>query len=306
MNAGAEYDTKTMEIEPEEGYEVRSRFGLARCGTAAGDRLVRLADVVRWLMASPRELPFIDAVEAICSRIDETTIQAVYRISSERYAVAAAKDSPWHKFFDSDEEQSWTFQKRCAANCVRDMRGDWCGDKHWMAKVLNDPEYAPNEYDPFSESLFDYWERKGGRDSGPSAGSYAIRFAMAHELWGWGRSVEAVALPDAAPAVPAIKAWDVTDWPSLVKYRLQFAHLIEQKRYQELPGWLPEHVVLLAGQLQQECAAGRKRGALGRLAKELSYVRGQRVSELLKDAGYDVNTGEKPKPKAKYWDTGTG
>lgn len=153
MGAGTEHDTGSVEIEPEEGYEVRSQFGLARCGPAAGDRLVRLADVVRWYMASPRELPFINALDEVCGRINEATIEHVFRVNGQGYAKAAAYESKWH-YFDSAKEPGWNYQKQCAEYCVRDMRNGWCGDKHWMAKVLNDPEYAPNEYDPFSESRF--------------------------------------------------------------------------------------------------------------------------------------------------------
>lgn len=187
---------------------------------------------------------------------------------------------------DPDADRDWFLQRVKAANLNRN------------ARVKADPDASPRAA-PASmlseerQAMMRVLER------------LAVPISIAFTLWGWGRAAAVVTLPNAAAdtqVAPTIEAQDVSDWPSLVQYRLQFAHLIKQKRYQELPGWLPEHVALLAGQLQQECAAGRKRGALGRLAKELGYVRGQRVSELLKDAGYDVNTGEKPKPKATHWD----
>lgn len=100
-----------------------------------------------------------------------------------------------------------------------------------------------------------------------------------------------------APATPAIAAQDVTDWPSLVRYRRQFA---DNKVFQRRPEWLPAHVALLAGQLQQECSAGHGRGALGRLAQELGAVRST-VGELLKKHDYSTTTGEKQQPPATAW-----
>ena len=97
----------------------------------------------------------------------------------------------------------------------------------------------------------------------------AVPVSVAHELWGWGRAV-AVAQSDAvADTAAAIEVQDVTDWHSLVRYRLQFASLAAQKR----PVWLPGHVEILAARLQEEHQAGRGRGALGRLAGELRAVR---------------------------------
>jgi hypothetical protein len=93
----------------------------------------------------------------------------------------------------------------------------------------------------------------------------------------------------AAPAAAAmIVAQDVTDWPSLVRYRQQFANLEPQKR----PAWLASHVALLARQLQQAHAEGQQRGALGLLAKNLSGVTRQSLSDLLRRHGYSTTTGQ--------------
>lgn len=299
MDAGALPGSDEVNIEPEEGYDTHSRFGLARCGPAANDCLVRLADVLRWLMAKPRDLPFASALEEVCTRIDEASIAHVYQVNAMDYAKAVAVDSPWNRFFDHDEEQDWTYEKRSALNCVRRMRGEWLGDKYWMAKVLNDSEHAPHEYDPFTESLFDYWERKG---SG-GAGAYAIRITAANALWGWGKvaqtDVEALGHVGSAPAA-AITEADVTDWPSLVQYRLVSARLVGSE-IQKRPAWSPEHTAILAAKLNQECQAGRGRGAVERLAKELGTSRqalvgsqkpGGKPGPLVR-YGYSVTTGLK-------------
>lgn len=96
----------------------------------------------------------------------------------------------------------------------------------------------------------------------------------------------------AAPRV-ALAAEDATDWHSLVRYRLQFSHLEAQRR----PAWLAVHVELLAHRLQQECAQGQGRGALGRIAKELCTTR-QALDGVLKRYGYSPTTGQKTPEQA--------
>lgn len=131
----------------------------------------------------------------------------------------------------------------------------------------------------------------------------AVPIPIAFTLWGWGRAAAPVALPgavagaQAAPAAAAvIEVQDVTDWPSLVLYRLQFASVAAQKR----PVWLPGHVAILAARLHEEHQAGRGRGALGRLAGELGSVRST-VGELLKKHDFNQATGEKLQAPATPW-----
>ena len=83
-----------------------------------------------------------------------------------------------------------------------------------------------------------------------------------------------------APETPAIKKGDVTDWPSLVRYRQQFVKLDAQKR----PGWPVEHIAILGAALKAEKASHSK-GATKRVASELG-IRGQRVTELLEREDY--------------------
>ena len=81
----------------------------------------------------------------------------------------------------------------------------------------------------------------------------AVPVSVAYELWGWGRAVAAVQSDVVADTAPAIEVQDVIDWPSLVRYRLQFASVAAQKR----PVWLPGHVEILAARLHEEHQAGQ-------------------------------------------------
>ncbi len=56
-------------IEPPEGsnWQPHSPHGLQRFKEGPGGNVVRLADVVRWLM-SARHLPLLEAVDRVCSQ----------------------------------------------------------------------------------------------------------------------------------------------------------------------------------------------------------------------------------------------
>lgn len=95
------------------------------------------------------------------------------------------------------------------------------------------------------------------------------------------------AVTSTAP-MPALKAPEAIDWPSLVRYRLQFVETAVQAR----PAWLSSHVGVLATRLCRECESGQGRGALGRLAEEIGISR-QAAAELLKKHRYEAATGYK-------------
>lgn len=319
-------------VEPEDGYDVHSPHGLLSYGSGLSSRLLRLVDVFEWMRC--KELPRKKVLDAIFSplvQLDEADggyrRQELYVVNGEDYAhPLSLGDRLNPKARAVWDELEFAYQHTYSMGVVRQVAEKWeeswpgyVGDpgpfyrdgwvQHCKAmKILAQSNYGPKGWEEEYRSRYYLTQEEWiSRCKGyvRLLSRLAVPLSLAHELWGWGHAAVAVAQLDAAadaPAAPAIGALDVTDWPSLVRYRQQFAQLIEQERYQELPGWLPEHVALLAGQLQQECAAGRKRGALGRLAKELGYVRGQRVSELLKKHGYSAVTGETVQASANPFD----
>lgn len=100
------------------------------------------------------------------------------------------------------------------------------------------------------------------------------------KAWFKSQGVALATESSSAPETPAIKKGDVTDWPSLVRYRQQFVKLDAQKR----PGWPVEHIVILGAALKAE-KASRSTGATKRVASELG-TSDQRVTELLKRKDY--------------------
>lgn len=281
MSANNEHDT-APQIEPEDGYDEHWPHGLLRCGSAPSDRLVRLADIVRWLRRNRPE-PFNTAVDEVCNAIDGDSIMHVYFVQKEDWARPVAEPTAWSEYFDDAEERDLPWPQRAARQCVKSLRGTWQGDPMWLAKAVNDPDYAPHEYDPFTEIPFEYSERKGN-----GAAAYAIRIAKAHALWGWGAAAQAEQQADAVVSLTApatvITADDVKDWPRLVQYRHQINGL---PKGQIRPAWPQEHIDILAAWVCEDLKQNGQ-GAAGRVAAELGMHR-SRIAPVLKAGGYLPN-----------------
>lgn len=285
---GTQIDQAEPQIEPVEGYNVRWQHGLLRSGPAPADRLVRLADVVRWLMHA-RELPFAAAVDEVCARIDGDSIMHMYTVDETGYARPMWEASAFDRFALSDEQLQGGMVGR-AAHYVESMRASWLMTAWGLARLVNAPG-APVEYDSGLETPFEFLDR-----SATIPAICAIRIAKAHALWGWGTVAQAGQLVGAvvsvaAPAVALVEG-DVSDWPSLVQYRRQFAGLDAQKR----PDW-KTHAAIVAARVASEYAQGRGEGAIGRLADEIGITRAG-LGGVLKRYGYSP-AGQKP---ATAWD----
>lgn len=193
------------EIEPEPGYTVHiGGYWLRRDGTPAG-RLVRLADLVRWLMAT-RELPLTAAVDAVCTSLEGARPPMLYRLELDDYAARYDKMTEWHRFAFPENEQEQI--QKMAAHVVlarlaaRNMRATWAMKRDALEKLVNTPG-EDAEYSSADGSAFDFDQRCGNLSLLPEL---CVDFPAAHALWGWGIETAAVhALP--------------TDWPSLVQYR---------------------------------------------------------------------------------------
>lgn len=287
-----------MSVTPEPGWVLHTPYGTARCGDGPDDYLVRLADVVRWFQ-NKRGLPLAVAVGRVVEGITVDSFQQMFFLDEHGWARPMWEPSPWDKYSMTPEEKALPYLEGRVLHCIQGLRNAWLMPAWQAEKFFNAgrPAGEPPAYDKERENVFEFLDRLGGSDA-----ISAVRMRIAHELWGWGRTVAAVpaavALQDMAAATPpasAIEAQDVTDWPSLVRYRLQFASLAAQKRQE----WLPGHVEILAARLHEEHQA-RGRGALDRLAGELGLARST-VGELLKKRGFDQATGEKQQVTATAW-----
>ena len=309
MSAGAGADIGSQEIKPEDDYKVHGPYGLLRRGPAASDCLLSLVDVFEWMRQKglPRK-SVVDAVLAPLVQWDEADRdrrQELYVVNGNDYANPLSLGdrlnpkaiAVWEQLnFSSQDtysmgtvreiadlwDSSWPGYVEQADQFYQDGWVQYCKQMKLLAQSNHGPKGWEEEYrSRYHLSLGEWKERC--TSSVRLLSLLAVPLQVAHELWGWGRVATTEALLDAAASpssAPAIEAQDVSDWPSLVQYRSQFINLPAQKR----PEWPREHVALLAGQLNEERLAGRGRGALERLAKELGYSRGVRVSQLIEKA----------------------
>lgn len=86
------------EIEPPSDWRPKTKFGTLRCDDGLHGRLVRLADVVRWLMRE-REMPRIEAARMV---MDGMTVDSIgnwiHLLSPGTYAEVLSAESGFIRF----------------------------------------------------------------------------------------------------------------------------------------------------------------------------------------------------------------
>lgn len=126
-------------IEPPDGWLVGSPYGHLRCDNTPAGRLVRLADVVRWLIGSPKELPRSAAVEAVCNALTPEVYGHLYQLKNGGYAEPVAADSMW--WFQTDAAHHQGIEKKAQDQRQKQFEADRKGD--WHSEFTNTrPSYA--------------------------------------------------------------------------------------------------------------------------------------------------------------------
>lgn len=267
------------QIEPPEGsnWQPHSPHGLQRFKDGPGGNVVRLADVVRWLM-SAHHLPLLDAVDRVCSQLEGDSPPLVYLLDANSWARAQDEFSDWAVFY-FDEYSGLADLSPPIAHAKaagRSLRASWLIEPHVLARMVNEPgrraEYNSDKQTPFE------WSESGKRGS-----AWAVPFAVAHALWGWG-TVNAGAMGKAAgPA--GLGADDVTDYATLCQFMQQH----KGKKGHERPLWCAEWVAWA----RAEVKARGGRGARAAVAGELG-MSSQALAQVF---------GRHPEPKAGPFDT---
>lgn len=242
-------------IDPPEGsgWTVRGPHGLHRFKEGPDGRVVRLADVVRWLV-SVRELPLAIAVGRVCDALEGDAPPLVYRIDANGWAVPGDSTSEWFKFLSGKpgEPDIASMAPRAAHAwlAARDMRATLLMAPHDLARCVNGNGPGEIEYDSKVESPIEFSERRGG-----CGVIEAVDFATAHALWGWGTVAAPATLADTVPAAPpaALGPDDVKDIETLASYYLQFKDLPPQQR----PQWLHRHVAIARAAVEAHGRGGK-------------------------------------------------
>lgn len=300
-----------LKVMPPEDWDVQSPFGVLKTNTGqSGQCLVRLEDVHAHLMrrdgmASANAAAHVfaafmsDAGSSIGMQHGAAKVRACLHVVDQADYAATITSLAGRMFIDRMATLPYLQHHRLERGTVEAA--------FYALSVIAGEVWAPHAKDvQLVERVQGYFPE----DVLPAlvvlremVGRLAVPFAVAYELWGWGSVAAAVALPDVLPSAtvaPVIEVQDVTDWPSLVRYRQQFVHFTGAKEVQKRAVWVDEHVAQLAARLNEEYLAGRWRGALGRLAGELGIARST-AGELLKKRGFNQATGEKQQAPATPW-----
>ncbi len=252
-------------IEPPKGsgWQLHSPYGAQRFKDGPDGRLVRLADVVRWL-TQDRETSFANAVRAVCAPLEGDAPPLLYRLDPVEDAAPESDASPWLKFLTGyDDLHTLPPRLANARAAARDVKAAWLMMPRELSRLVNDPSY-PAQYDETKESPFEFSERPD-RTGGPK--DLAVPFAVAHALWGWG-SVKAD--ENEAPASP----FPLANWPALVAYRKANAG----------SDWgLGDQVAVGKTELLRRVEEGKtKSAALEEMAREVGLGSRQAMSGVLK------------------------
>lgn len=252
-------------------------------------RAVRLGELIAWVVKRDDCVP-VEAADRVFLALGGPVPCDVYNDAKNGgYATRFPFDSEWFATNNGAKTGQWPKGRRilspgieggaAPASAPSSLGYGWDGFSKWLVGMLRG-------------------ELGAGRKPQDALPWCVVLQSDARSRLGWCAAAAAPPAADgiAAPAAP-ITVDDVTDWPDLVQYRLQFVDVVAPKR----PEWLPEHVAILAARLHEEHKAGRGKGALGRLAKELDTTRQALIGSQKKDGkpgplvryGYDVATGLK-------------
>ena len=236
------------DITADAEWKLHSRWGAHRFNDTPAGQLVRLADVVRWLMRA-HELPFAAALERVCAELEGDAPPLLYGLSATGWAEAMDKPCAWFKFLPGLEGLADLPPQTAHARAVaRNMKSKWLQNPYELARLVNEPGH-PVVYREDEETPFEFYER---RSEAGGAITAAVPFAVAHALWGWGE----------APAPTALDPYTLGTFDNLVKYRKQ-------------PGaksWgVGEQLAILAGEVER-LGGSRTAGAVKAVAHALEIT----------------------------------
>lgn len=259
------------EVIPHDGWQLNCQtWGYMGIDATQAGRLVRLADVVRWIQ-SARSLPRGEAVDLLCEAITPEAMASMFKLRSTEYAQPIPSDCT---FGYSTEEQA---QAAKIKNASKQREAVWAAvSGRPGARVLWSSKAIQVTSEPgvpaLAKRLRAEWQAlkltsKADMDSMDDkrgiAAHVAILIIKAHELWGYG----AVRVEQAG-AAPA-NADQVATYADLVALRSRDKGAL----------WTPA----TRGILARECADKNGERALRkRIAKDLG-VSVTRVGELIRE-----------------------
>lgn len=215
-----------LDIEPAEGWQQKTKFGFMGYDSTPAGRLVRLADVLRWLGEHPRPLPYPEALEALCNAMPTDVMQWLYKVQGE--GGHKAEPVPPDCGF---EYQTAEQIKEKRANAIQGMlqqkfeeeRGDRDGAvwRVGTGKITIAPPQPTEPPEPGRPALLRRikaaWASEMTRDLPTidhlkkEINYLAIPFDKAAQHWGWGVLAQAEAEDSVSPSSKEVELADLLE-----------------------------------------------------------------------------------------------
>lgn len=246
-------------FDPADGWVLHSAWGYMGRDATPGGRLLRLADLVRWLMEA-KSLPRTEALDLVCKAITPELMPFIYAIDKNGgfaeqvpsncgfgYVTPQKAEEIKQQARQIASERVWQSLSQSAGGFVTQTTGVRVIQK---SGGKSDQPVAPGAV-ALVKRMKAYWSiPKLGRQStcesldDPKSRieRVAILMTKAHELWGYGRrqavshAAFAVPLPVAKPA-PALEPTKSTEWTAA-----QLAALREQVQKEGIKAYTQEMV----------------------------------------------------------------
>jgi hypothetical protein len=260
-------------IEPLEGWKLQSDQGYMRCGREPTDRLVLLSDVVLWLMET-QELPCRLVVEEISNALFENADVQVFSILENDNAKLLIIERP-----DPYED-------------------DFCVCLYDYFNSYPQPKYTLNENEVLIHCLSNAMRRNWAEFSSPLSAEYndkflvdnlAVRFDVAHSLWGWGHVAEEVKpLLSLVPKKPI----PIKGYAELVSHKKALAAAKKSIR------WTVEFKKILRAEKNSRSSIPSSEGVAKAMAGELKITE-SRLNKLIQEA-FDLGKKEEKEARRQY------
>lgn len=214
------------QIEPPEGvFDLRSAFGFMAFKEGNEGRLVRLAEVLRWIEHS-QSLPRVAALKKLCDGLQPEAMQWLYWLRDTDYATPVPPDHLFgYKTADELRLEQISREQKCdqqqwensQTNSLGVPRPQWNAVSGSLTFV--DQEATEPGLPALLKALQAYWTRKKFNAAAKveilddlrfkHLTPLAIRLDKAHEIWGYGRDVSATEGADAtaSAATSASSEW---------------------------------------------------------------------------------------------------
>lgn len=186
--------------EQRTGWKLEGEFGFMACGAAANDRLVGLADLLRWIQ-SERTLPRAAALQALIDGIPDDVMTWVYLLEpkGQDYAKAVPVDAMFGSMTSKEIETAKAKHRQDLMQRDHERRLRYGGG---FQSAIGARTAWPDPVEPGRPALL---KALSGRRWQQYLNVLAVPVHKAFAVWGWGGILTAEAVPTVTLARVLVK-----------------------------------------------------------------------------------------------------